>query len=193
MHLIQMFCFNFKNIIMKNLEKTAHSNPQLNELETVRINDFFNQIQDAILVGFGDRNLSESEIIQSAIDYNGDIFDTEKNDIEYAQVKVSKGTLYMAANARMRYISLVRLTISWKNAIVGKAKDTDIAHLVYYNVSKNIVTIENTAARRINGIIDFKVAKGTMGDDVHCWLFFVSEDGKLRSESSYLMSRRSVY
>lgn len=193
MQLIQMFCFNFKNIIMKNLEKTALSNPHLNDPGAMRISDFFNQIQDAILVGFGDPNLSETEVIQSAIDANADIFDADKNDIDYAKVKVSKGNLHMAANARMRYISLVRLTISWKNSIVGKAKDTDIAHLVYYNVSKNTIVIENTAAQRINGIIDFKVAKGTMGDDVHCWLFFVSEDGKLRSESSYLMSRRSVY
>jgi len=178
---------------MKNLEKTDLSNPPLNDSDAVRINDFFNQIQDAILIGFGDRSLSESEVIQSAIDANANVFDTGRNDIDYAKVKVSKGDLHMAANARMRYISLVRLTISWKNSIVGKAKDTDIAHLVYYNVSKNTVTIENSAARRIDGIIDFKVAKGTMGDDVHCWLFFVSEDGKLRSESSYLMSRRSVY
>ena len=178
---------------MKNLEKTALSNPHLNDPGAMRISDFFNQIQDAILVGFGDPNLSETEVIQSAIDANADIFDADKNDIDYAKVKVSKGNLHMAANARMRYISLVRLTISWKNSIVGKAKDTDIAHLVYYNVSKNTIVIENTAAQRINGIIDFKVAKGTMGDDVHCWLFFVSEDGKLRSESSYLMSRRSVY
>lgn len=180
---------------MENIENKKLDGQQVTDQNGKKITDFFNAIREILLIGFGEPKLKDAEIFDLALACNKDIIDNKSFDpqIDYDNVQVSTGTLPMAANARMRYISLIKLTVSWKNSLSGTAKNSDKAYLLYYNAAKNITLIQKGEVNREKGLMDLKINKGTMGDEVHCWLFFISEDGKLRSNSSYLMKRRSVY
>jgi len=80
------------------------------------------------------------------------------------------------------------LNLEWKvNPFQpSKTLGTDQLYVVLYDVEKDtFITFAQLAVRSaLKALVDLPEVYA--GDNVHVWIFFVSADGKLTSESDYL-------
>ena len=82
-----------------------------------------------------------------------------------------------------------KVTVSWILTDVVQNKstlDTDMAYLVFYSVNKGKFVTYGGIAERSLLKATATMPRSFIGDKFHGYLFFVSPDGKLVSESEYL-------
>ncbi|SHN45495.1 DUF6266 family protein [Chitinophaga sp. CF418] len=107
--------------------------------------------------------------------------------IDYEKVVFSQGNLLPAAGAQVQITTAARLNFSWLNdATLGSTGGTDLATFMVYNLEKDkFVTLAGAVARSAAAFV-LQVPPDFSGDDVHCWMAFVSFDGKEVSDSTYV-------
>lgn len=126
-------------------------------------------------------NAGMSQILTNAI--TGDAPDIA---IDYTKAQVSAGTLTSAVNAGITYDS-GEITIAWDdNSGSGSAKATDKSMFVVYNGVKSDAVYETAGAIRSvkSQVADLPVE--WVGDTVHVYLAFITEDGKNVANSIYV-------
>ena len=105
--------------------------------------------------------------------------------IAYGNVLISRGDLpnVLAPNTLAGPASLV--TWNWTdNSGVGIAKATDKALLAAYCPALNQCVYTTGSAGRSTGTDSLNLASFS-GQDVHCWIGFISEEGKNVASSNY--------
>ncbi|SDF60873.1 DUF6266 family protein [Chitinophaga filiformis] len=107
--------------------------------------------------------------------------------IDYEKVVFSQGNLLLAANAQATIATAARVNFSWTNdAPMDSTGGTDRATFLVYNLEKDkFVTLVGPVARSAEAYV-LQVPPDFSGDAVHCWISFVSSDGKDVSNSVYV-------
>jgi hypothetical protein len=107
--------------------------------------------------------------------------------IDYPKFAYSKGQLSNGYNTEILTTVAATIKYSWLATLAtGIGGPTDMATLVVYNpVKDQLVTLTNAAARSVL-TYSLLVPGDFSGDDVHCWISFVSADGKMASDSFYV-------
>jgi len=107
-------------------------------------------------------------------------------EIDPTKLLLSRGALTVAGNASVRYTER-NVQFQWKdNTGAGSAKATDKALIVIVNIAKNqAVTITAGSARR-DCVQNVNVPAEWLGDEVHTYMGFISENGMEVADSVYL-------
>ncbi|HKG05028.1 MAG TPA: DUF6266 family protein [Pedobacter sp.] len=106
--------------------------------------------------------------------------------IDYDEVLLAKGRLSNGYNLAMATTEDAQLDFSWTAYVAnGLGAPTDLATVVVYNPVKAEFTVAVGAAPRSALSFDMSVPSMWSGDTVYPWVFFVSADGKLNSDSKF--------
>ena len=108
--------------------------------------------------------------------------------IDYSQAMVSRGSLAKPLNIQKQNNNN-EIAVSWNdNSGTANALDTDFAMIMAYNAEKKEAVYDIATACRGDEGASLQYPSDWVGDTVHIYLAFVSEDGTLVSDSDYVGS-----
>ena len=109
-------------------------------------------------------------------------------EINYQRMLVSRGDLTPPKDA-VATISERCVTITWNdNSAEGSADASDLSMPLAYNVSKGQAVFEIAATTRSSKSVALPLPSHWLGDTIHIYLGFMSEDGMEVANSVYLGS-----
>ena len=107
--------------------------------------------------------------------------------MDYPKVVYSRGMLSEAYNPEVATTVPAELTFSWLNEFSeGFGDGTDRATVMAYNPAKDKFVFKTGAVARSALTYTLLVPGDFAGDNVHCYMSFVTMDGKRVSESVYV-------
>lgn len=110
------------------------------------------------------------------------------HSIDYTKAMVSRGSLALPLNIQ-KLNNDGEIAVSWlDNSGTANALDTDFAMLLAYNANKEEALYDMTQSCRGDEGTSITYPSNWVGDTVHIYLAFVSEDGTLVSDSVYVGS-----
>ncbi|SFH47064.1 DUF6266 family protein [Pedobacter insulae] len=152
---------------------------------------FFAALKSLIRAGYGTKlgvrstsNLCISYHVKNAI--TGIFPDLA---IDYAKVVLTKGILSRAHDA-IAFADRGAVNFAWKNWNLC-ANPNDEAILVVYNPAKCKHVWLRTSVKRASEAALLPVPLSFCGDKLHCWIAFISANGKQFSNSVYLETVRA--
>lgn len=126
-------------------------------------------------------NAAMSQVLLNAV-----IGETPDSVIDFASVQVSRGTLTPAQGAIANSIP-GEISISWvDNSSATMANITDKALVVVYNDTKADAVYEVAGVTRPTVLQTIAIPAEWIGDSVHVYLGFITEDGKNVANSVYV-------
>lgn len=110
------------------------------------------------------------------------------HSIDYSKAMVARGSLALPLNIQ-KLNNDGEIAVSWlDNSGTANALDTDFAMLLAYNANKEEALYDMTQSCRGDEGTSITYPSNWVGDTVHIYLAFVSEDGTLVSDSVYVGS-----
>lgn len=105
---------------------------------------------------------------------------------DFSKALVSRGSLTPAENGAVA-VTTEKVTITWNdNSLIGNASATDLAMPLIINSDKGEAVFSTASAPRSAATTELNIPADWIGDNVHAYLAFASEDGKNISNSIYL-------
>ena len=181
-----------KNVFAMRPAKSSKPATQLQldqKLKFGLVTSWLRRLAGVVDVGFKDydaemspRNAAVSYNLQKAV-----IGVSPNYTIDYQKVVYSRGLLDVAYNPLIAVTAAARLDYTW-GAPTGdtNARGTDKATFVVYNESKNKFVTLKGAILRSALAYNLLLPADWSGDTVVAYLSFVSDDGKLVSDSVYV-------
>jgi hypothetical protein len=109
--------------------------------------------------------------------------------IDYSKALVSRGSLTSATGATVASLSSTSMALSWSdNSGAGAALATDKSLVLAYHTDTGTVVYNTAGASRSVGEYTITVPTELAGGTFETFLGFISEDGKLVSNSVYVGS-----
>jgi hypothetical protein len=107
--------------------------------------------------------------------------------IDYPKVVFCKGQLSTPTDWSVSSGTGAALEFEWsKEFNVGAGADTDKVTFVTYNPTRGSFIFLMGAATRVQESYSLQMPLTFAGDTVHCWMSFLSADGKVSSNSIYI-------
>ncbi|SFH35512.1 DUF6266 family protein [Pedobacter insulae] len=107
-------------------------------------------------------------------------------EIDYGKVVLTTGRLLGVSYAEVFSDNAGCLNFSWIDHRAETDGGTDNVILMVYSPARDRHEFLRTSYNRTTGFAMLHVPLGFSGDKVHCWMAFISENGKEFSASSYL-------
>ena len=184
-----------KDVVKNSPEKTNKkaSLSQVDQRSRFKlVNDFLGPCSGFIAVGY--RAVGKKRIpINVALAYHLENAVTgvyPEYELDYAKVKLS---LHKAIDPVIRPELLMEskdvLKVIWEMPRMRSitTKSDDLAYIMCYNSMKR-KCLEFQVIRRSDLSATLTIPGPYKGDELHCWIFFVSADGKFTSDTQYLGS-----
>lgn len=188
-----------KDIVKNSPEKTNKkaSLSQVDQRSRFKlINDFLTCCSGFVALGY--RGVGKKRIpINVAVAYHLENAVTgiyPDYELNYAKVKLS---LHKSIDPVIKPEFLVEkdgvLTVSWQMPRMRSiaTKSDDLAYIICYNQMKKRC-LEFPETRRSDLSATLTIPELYKDDELHCWIFFVSADGKFTSDTQYLGSVISI-
>ncbi|MET3112964.1 hypothetical protein AAKU52_000683 [Pedobacter sp. CG_S7] len=151
------------------------------------ITRYLSGISNLIRIGYQERQLHQSPM-NKAVQYHLRNAVTGVSPdflIDHAKVRYSVGKSPMPAQIEVQGLVGAKADYSWGISSGQYSLPTDLVTLLVYNPEKNrFVFLEGAAARSELGF-SLQMPANFVGDTIHCYLSFVSLDGKVVSNSEY--------
>ncbi|MES2454933.1 MAG: DUF6266 family protein [Bacteroidota bacterium] len=173
---------------------TPPSVPQLNQRAKFGLMiTFLSWISPIIRVGFQNEHKEKQSAFNAAFVYNfrNAILGSSAANytIDYPELLLSKGKLSKPDSAAMATTEDAQLDLTWTAYFqVGYGAATDKATFVVYNPAKGDFVTRVGAVVRSALSYDFVLPVSFSGDMVHVYMSFVSESGRVVSDSVYVGS-----
>ena len=135
------------------------------------------------------KKCSNTEIINLGYTWNKNVIIGKYPDfkIDLKKVVISKGDLSKPERATVKMKTKSKVEMSWKKTLGENANATDQMCWMAYNVSNKESMLITSESLRCSGkdtlILEWP---DIAGDEIHYWMFFISKDGRNRSDSVYL-------
>jgi hypothetical protein len=149
------------------------------QMRITLISSYFSRITYLIGKGYGGSNKCISYHLKNALT---GVY--PHLTIDQSKVVLTKGRLECPSNATLSCLGKHTLNLTWGNS--GYFWQDDEVILIIYNEKQGVHNVMRTAVTRAIGIVNLTVPTSFSGQIVHCWLTFISRDGKQFSNSSYL-------
>ncbi|MES2454487.1 MAG: DUF6266 family protein [Bacteroidota bacterium] len=108
-------------------------------------------------------------------------------EIDFSRAVFSRGDLLISLIEGVTALVAGVLQVMWRDAPASAfCKDTDRATFVFYNPAKEQFVAFEHVALRADGEVVLQLPAEFSGDLVHCYQFYVSEQGDAVSSSQYL-------
>jgi hypothetical protein len=141
---------------------------------------FFSKLKTLIRRGYGTKEYISYHLKNAITGIYPDLA------IDYSKVILTKGTLAKEYNARVNTCGKERITFTWKNLETLNFRTDDEAILIAYNPAEQWPAWKRTSIKRISETASLEIPLYFSGDTLHCWIAFISADGKQFSNSTYL-------
>lgn len=155
---------------------------------------FLQPITEFIRVGYKGQALKMTAF-NAAFSYNyrnaltGDFPDFT---VDYAKAMVSRGTMAGAINPACSSTEAAKISISWEMAPGnGLSSDTDTAIFVIFNPGKNEAVFSLNAGTRADGSLEVSLPASYSGDEVHCYIAFMTMSSVLAGQARNAISNSS--
>jgi len=139
-------------------------------------------------------NLGFKSVEQFSTGFNMAVAYTVKNaitgaypdyEVDYAKVLISQGPLNAVAGLNIVGEEAGKLTFNWtNNSSNGLASETDKAVILIYSQDSGRYIFTTEGSARNTGTHQFDL-QDLSGEQVHVWMAFASENGRLFSTSIY--------
>lgn len=153
------------------------------------VTHFLAWLRNLVVPGFQDREQRQSPM-NKAVQYNLRYAVTGTSpqfSIDYPRVVFSQGKCPLPANLSAQALTGGKIGFSWGLSNLGNyGQPTDQVNLVVYSLQKAQFVVLEKAATRQEGSFDMQLPVEYTGDEVYCYLNFVSADGKVVSNSAYI-------
>lgn len=149
--------------------------------------NFLSKISPLLKIGFRDY-ANRQTAFNAAMSYNLLNAVTEESgefEMDYSKVLVTRGKLYRPKSGEVAFMN-DEITVAWDSDFSGNGSFTDSAIVLLYNTTKNEAVIENDKSERNQGVVGLTFPEYWKGDTVENFVSFISEDGKLISDSLYV-------
>jgi len=179
--------------IMRSLPKKFGGEPTATQLEQRQrfglVMSFLSPLKGILEKTYGRSSGSKSKI-NLAVSYHireaitGIVPNLE---IDFSKVVISRGELLGPKAAEISVDNDAEIKFNWEaNSGTALSNDDDKPILVVYNPSKKLYVIEESNANRTALEVILQLPAVFSGDLVHCWMGFVSADGRESATSIYL-------
>jgi hypothetical protein len=112
--------------------------------------------------------------------------------IDYAHVIVSRGNLSGAINPACTSTEAAKAVLSWEPASgSGQASETDTAIFVIFNSVKQEAVYSLNAGSRADGSLQVSLPSSWSGDEVHCYIAFMTMNSMLGGQGRNSISNSS--
>jgi len=152
--------------------------------------DFFMQIGNVLMVG--EKNPQESrqhrKVFLDAIkkNINAVVGVEKKYRVNYRDVAISFGSLPAPIPLSVEFLSKKLVLITWENQPHEYADKNRLVYVLQYNASKKDSFIWYYNCEVEDDCAEFRFEENQYGDEVHFWVFFMTMDGKQKSNSTYI-------
>lgn len=177
-------------VIRKKIAMTP-SEKQIFQMKGQLMTQFFYKISRALLKGMVNRGnkCSEIQLMNLGFKWNQNVvLGVSPNfKVNYKKVVISKGELSKPERATVKRKTKLKVEMTWNKTLLENAKDTDQMCWLEYNATiKEAKTITSETLRCSGKDILILEWPDIAGDEIHYWMFFISKDGRNRSDSVYL-------
>jgi hypothetical protein len=179
---------------MKSLPDVGEDNPspaQINvRAKLVLVSLFFKRLKALINIGYQQfkrgatpMNAATGYHLKNAVTGTSAL----NYAIDYTKVVLSVGDLLEPASPEIVIDTAAKVKFNWLNdAPVSGTGGTDLATVVVYNKDREKFVSLHGAAARSALTYELPIPADFSGEDLNCWMFFVSANGKEVSDSVYL-------
>ena len=187
---------NWKGIDYLRIKPSSVANPrtegQVNQRNKFTISlEYLQANKDFIKVGYKAFATKKTEF-NAAMSYvlNNGVIGTAPNfSIDYSLALLSRGSLSSPTNGSVDLSTANQVTFDWDdNSADGNANATDKAMVLAYNPSKKESIYILDGAQRSATTQVLSLPTSYTGDNVELFMAFITEDGKIVSNSVYLGS-----
>ena len=178
-----------KGLYNKRKKKDVSQLSQVAQL--AMMSSFIKAFSDEIKLGFR-KNTNKHTERSIAMKYNlaNAIEGTfPHQSINYRKIKMSDGSLEGAWATKL-FFEPDQVRVTWQMSELSNQKTIgkDKAQILVYNLTKKITLSRKTNLERNALEYTINDLKGHTGDTIHVWIFFVSANGKMVSNSDYIGS-----
>jgi hypothetical protein len=180
--------------VVKNSPQKTNKQASLSQVDQrgrfKLVNDFLGRCSSLVAIGY--QSAGKKRIpINVAVTYHLENAVTgvyPEYELDYAKVKLS---LHKAIDPVIRPELLMEskdvLKVIWEMPRMRSitTKSDDLAYIMCYNSIKR-KCLEFKVTRRSDLSATLTIPGPYKGDELHCWIFFVSADGKCTSDTQYL-------
>ena len=150
---------------------------------------FLNPLKDLLNIGYSDIMQTSStgynQAMREALKF-GVKGDYPNQEIDYANIRISKGSLAKLADVEWHEANNLELAVSWeqaRNRFMGNGDDSVI--LLVYNIDKQTFDIVEDSTRE-EGSVAIEFPESYSGNTLVGWVFAGHRDGIKTSNSQYL-------
>lgn len=141
------------------------------------------------ILNIGFRNFANNQTaINAAMSYhihNAVIGQDGEYEIDYEKVMISRGPLYKPLLCEAM-IDNGEIAIGWDPKPLANGSSDDYAIVLLYNKTKDEVIVDVNGETRSRGYTGVDFHDHWLGDELEVYIGFVSDDGKLISDSMYM-------
>jgi len=144
-------------------------------------------ISNLIRIGYQERELRQSPM-NKAVQYhlrNAVTGVSPDFQIDHAKLMYSMGKSPLPGAIEVLGVAGAKADYSWGVSFGQHSMPTDVVTLLVYNPEKNRFVFLEGAAARSELSFSLQLPASFLGDTVHCYISFVSLDGKVVSNSDY--------
>ena len=151
---------------------------------------FFFNIGQIFLIGFRNwkKKLSAVQILNLALKENYILVSgmAPRFKIDYHKLLLSTGNLPIPLNTSVRYLKKNMLRIKWECELTNAEPSGLMVYVLQYNATKQVGLIFHGQRPTDTKLFYRLNCEDEYGDELQYWMFFVSLDGKEKSNSVYV-------
>jgi len=106
--------------------------------------------------------------------------------LDYSKLKISVGGLYGTGQVSLVKTVDSTIKIDWSYTDLTGNTANDQVNLAFFNTTTKEALLKQNNVLRNVGTVDVELPAVWAGQSIHCWIYFTSPDGMIKSNSQYI-------
>jgi len=106
--------------------------------------------------------------------------------IDFSKLTISRGGLNTSGLNTVTNMTGTTIQLAWDTTVGYQGDDTDGVNFVFLNATSKVGILKQNEVLRSIGTANIELPAVWAGQQVHCWIYFSSPDGKMNSDSQHI-------
>lgn len=106
--------------------------------------------------------------------------------IDFSKLIISRGGLNTSGLNTVTNMTGTTIQLAWDTTVGYQGDDTDGVNFVFLNATSKVGILKQNEVLRSIGTANIELPAVWPGQQLHCWIYFSSPDGKMNSDSQYI-------
>ena len=106
--------------------------------------------------------------------------------LDYSKLIISSGDVDRTERVTIVKETGTTVKVDWDATVGSESTPKDNVNLVFMNAASKIAVLKQNVALRPDGIANVDLPEVWAGGEIHCWIYFSTEDESLTSNSQYI-------